>query len=280
MNTILKTSIIITLISVFSNPLTAQCAEQSLVYSFDFNGKIYEVIRDNKTWVQAAQCAVERGGYLTEINSQAEQDAIFAGLGDASITISNTRAFECGTCSFVWIGGHDSTIEGNWIWDGANDGEGPQFWMGDRNNGEAIDNLYNNWGNEPDNFNNQDRLALALNNFIFGVAGQWNDLTGTNTLYYVIEYNSIVGIEDKDLGYKLLIYPNPTPDKLQIINRNQDSVVGLAFFSAVGQKVKEIDVLNQADLNNIDISALNSGVYFLNVHFQNGKLFTKKIMVL
>ena len=45
-----------------------QCTDNSNVYSFVYGGKTYEVIRENKTWSDAAACAAERGGMLVEIN--------------------------------------------------------------------------------------------------------------------------------------------------------------------------------------------------------------------
>ena len=35
-----------------------QCADNSNIYSFVYGGKTYEVIRENKTWSDAAACAL------------------------------------------------------------------------------------------------------------------------------------------------------------------------------------------------------------------------------
>jgi len=55
----------------------AQCASAANIYSFTYNGKNYEVVRQNTTWINAASCAVTRGGYLAEINNASEQTAIY-----------------------------------------------------------------------------------------------------------------------------------------------------------------------------------------------------------
>ena len=55
----------------------AQCASPANIYTFTYSGHTYEIVKEFKTWVNAAACAVSRGGYLAEINSQAEQDTIF-----------------------------------------------------------------------------------------------------------------------------------------------------------------------------------------------------------
>ena len=52
----------------------------------------------------------------------------------------------------------------------------------------------------PDNYNNQDYLALGIQNWPYGSstgsgygdAGEWNDLRGTNLLYYVVEIDTLV----------------------------------------------------------------------------------------
>jgi hypothetical protein len=109
-----------------------QCATTSNIYAFNYNSKTYEVVKENKSWVDAASCAVERGGILTEINDLAEQSAIFGALdNNANITTNNTIAPDGGG-AYVWIGGNDIATEGNWVWDGNNDGTSTQFWQGDK----------------------------------------------------------------------------------------------------------------------------------------------------
>jgi hypothetical protein len=172
-----------------------ECVSSDKIYSFTYNGKNYEIIKVNKTWPEAATCAVERGGFLVEINDVAENTALFNELtNNASITNSETTAPDGGGASYVWIGGNDIATESTWVWDGNNDGTAIQFWQGNAN-GTAIDGLYNNWGNEPDDYGSgQDGLGLALTEWplssgILGNAGQWNDVSHTNELYFLIELN-------------------------------------------------------------------------------------------
>jgi hypothetical protein len=86
-------------------------------------------------------------------------------------------------------------VEGEWIWDGDGDGEGVQFWAGGVS-GEPVNGLYSNWGLEPDNWNNQDGLGLAITNWPLGEAGQWNDVDIANELFYIIEYPT-TGIDER-----------------------------------------------------------------------------------
>ncbi len=179
-------------ITVTVTPST--CANPANIYTFQYNGKTYELVRENKTWTEAAACAVERGGYLAEINDAAENTAIFNELmNNAGITLSNTVSNSGGAASYVFLGGNDIDAEGTWVWNGNNDAITTQFWQGDAS-GLPVNGLYNNWGIEPDNFGNQDALGLGLNVWPqptggLGTAGQWNDIPATDALYYLIEFD-------------------------------------------------------------------------------------------
>ncbi len=181
------------LASLGSFAANAQCLDTNNVYSFNYAGSNYELVRENKTWVEAAACAVQRGGYLAEINDAAEQGVVYNEIMmNGGITASNTVAPDGGNASYVWIGGTDRGAEGVWLWDGNNDGIGPQFWQG-TTSGNPVGGLYNNWGNEPDDWNGQDGLGLAITDWPLGVSGQWNDVDDANTLYYLIEIPDVTG---------------------------------------------------------------------------------------
>ncbi|MEO0571073.1 MAG: DUF5018 domain-containing protein [Bacteroidota bacterium] len=156
-------------------------------YSFSFDNHFYEVVLDNKSWAEAASFSANLGGYLVEINNEAEQNKVFGELSFNSGIIFEDTQNEFGN-SAVWLGGNDIATEGAWIWDGNNSGEGSQFWSGGLD-GTPVDNLYNNWGNEPDNSSNQDALSISMETTQRNMAGEWNDLDGGNRLYYLIEYD-------------------------------------------------------------------------------------------
>lgn len=162
---------------------------ESSIVPFTYNGKNYEIVKTRRSWVSASEFAVSRGGYLVEINDASEQSTVYSKLINASIDESETVAEDGGNASYVWIGGNDFSSEGAWVWDGDNNQDGIQFWQGNQS-GSAVDDLYNNWGNEPDNFApGQDALGLALSDWPFGTAREWNDLNDGNSLYFVIEYD-------------------------------------------------------------------------------------------
>jgi hypothetical protein len=159
-------------------------------FQFTFDGHVYEVVTSGLTWEDASTAAQNKTmngapGYLARIDSDEENNEIFSQI---SINIDqadyqNTSAPDGGGASYIWLGANDKETEGEWIWVD----NGVQFWQGD-SAGSAVGGLYNNWGQEPDDFNGQDAAGIALNDWPFGVAGQWNDVDTDNMLFYIIEY--------------------------------------------------------------------------------------------
>ena len=179
-----------------------------LPYEFEYGGHKYNVIQERKSWIDAAEDAVARGGYLVEIGSKGEQDAVYNGIRNAGVSTTYTEVYDGGGVAYVWIGATDRYQHGVWQWNGANkSGSGTTFWNGNKE-GIAVEGSYANWGkstgkyNEPDNYtdptyspNGQHAAAIGLANWPkssspFGIAGEWNDLAETNLLYYVVEFGS------------------------------------------------------------------------------------------
>lgn len=175
-------------------------------YKFTYNGKKYEIIKEKKTWTDAAMFANSKNGHLVEIDDQAEQVAIYDAIQKSGISPTYTQAKDAGSVAYIWIGATDRGHEGNWIWDGTNKGSGKTFWTGEgihgKGNGEAVNNAYENWGrassakpNEPDNSGGkQNAAAMGLapwpkNSGQLGKAGEWNDINEDNQLYFIIEYD-------------------------------------------------------------------------------------------
>ncbi len=272
-----KNGVLLALLLLTYSSIFSQCADPANIYTFTYNGHTYEVVKENKTWTEASTCAVSRDGYLAEINDEAEQNAIFDELvNNADIDEANTQN-QFGTAS-VWLGGHDAGVEGEWIWDGANDGTGPQFWNGGPN-GNPVGGLYTNWGvspPEPDNSGGQDHLTIIIKatatNFSL-----WNDLVATNTIYYLIEKDVILGTSDSELKKNIAVYPNPFKEFISIENNTTIAIEKATIFDLKGQKIRTITSLELKD-NAINVASLSSGMYILNIHFENGKLVSQKII--
>jgi len=282
----MKIFILVVLFCLQLTNVFSQCANTANVYSFTFNGKLYEVIKENKSWNNAATCAIERGGYLVEINSLAEQNAVYdaiingAGVSSTYVTINNG-----GGIAYVWIGASDKNTEGTWIWDGNNDNVGVNFWTGQgangTNNGTAIGGSYINWGGtsvgspkEPDNYGaNQDKGAIALAGWpsgttSLGIAGEWNDIIETSSIYYVVEYNQASGmILNKNIDFE--VYPNPTNDILYIKGKNIENIMIVDLAGRVIGNYKSFV---------IDVSNYNKGIYFVKIYSED-KIHIDKIII-
>ncbi|MDR1653674.1 MAG: hypothetical protein LBS01_08540 [Prevotellaceae bacterium] len=159
----------------------------------------YLIVKEKKNWQEAMEDAVARGGYLVEIDNAAEQTAVWDAV-KAAVSATYTQVNDGGGVAYLWLGGLDYYTEGQWVWNGDNEsGYVPVFWQGGKN-GQALG--YANWGaGEPDNFTNaevspngQDFAAIALEDWpkgdgSLGKAGQWNDIAGTDLLYYIVEFD-------------------------------------------------------------------------------------------
>jgi hypothetical protein len=177
----------------------SQCANPANIYSFTYNGHNYEVVKELKNWTAANTCAIERGGYLVCIESDAEKNQIMGQLmmsTAANISPTYYPVIDGGGASYIWTGGTDRITEGSWLWEGSPIAS--FFYIGQGSagtgGGSAVGGAYINWGNlngsEPDNYfylHDQDALGIAMNSWPHGVAGQWNDIDMYNTLYFIIE---------------------------------------------------------------------------------------------
>lgn len=225
------------------------------------------------SWETASACAVSRGGYLAEIEDVAENTAIFNEITtNGGVTFSNTTAPDGGGGSYVWLGGNDLETEGSWMWDGNNDGLYVPFWLGDAS-GSPVAGHYNNWGNEPDDFNGQDALGLSLNGWPLGVAGEWNDVDELNTLYFLVEFPLNSGSIELENGFEL--YPNPFDDILKIASSSE--LTEIVIRTNLGQEVKRISVIPGTEVE-IDVAELNSNVYFVEMITKNGNSVVRKLV--
>ncbi len=259
--------------------ITAQeCADPANIYQFVYNQKSYEVVKQNMTWTNAAACAVERGGYLAEINNQSEQDEIYHQVKNvAGIDPSNTVAPDGGGASYVWLGGNDIAVEGVWIWDGNNDGAGPQFWQGTTSGG-PVGGLYNNWGNEPDNWGNQDGLGLAITDWPLGVSGQWNDVDDGNNLYFIIEYDYLLGIINPSEKDGFMVYPNPAESFATIIFSSElNNIITLSVSDNSGKTVIKEDLVTSENTIHLDLDKIEAGIYIITVS-SGDKTYNQKLV--
>lgn len=113
------------------------------------------------------------GGHLANITSQVENDFVNAMLPGAG-----------------WIGGSDAAVEGEWRFTTGPE-TGQQFWQGPAA-GSTVGGSYARWGGgEPNNSGNEDYVQMRAD-------GYWNDLNGSSSLNYVIEWDESLFITASD----------------------------------------------------------------------------------
>lgn len=253
-----KIIVIISILVFLLSDVFSQCnPNKENIYSFTTNGVFYEIVKEKLNWTDAAACALHRGGFLAEINSKTEQDSVFFYVNKAGIIAANTVAPDGGAASYLWLGGNDIATEGDWIWDGDNSGSFVQFWKGNFLGG-PVGGSYFNWGNEPDNWNDQDALGLAFTKWPLGVAGQWNDIKISNLLYYIIEYKKGTLVDNIEKN-SFSVFPNPSSEFITVNVDSELKGLRLTIYDILGKVVLEV-VLNSEN-QKIDISKFLPGIY-------------------
>lgn len=293
----ITTVLLIAFLLALSINAKSQCADPANIYTFMYDSRTYEIVKESRTWEGAAACAKDRGGYLVEINDQTEQNAMYeAIIGGAGIPSDYTTVMDGGGIAYIWIGATDKYAEGTWVWDGTDTNNGDIFWTGQGSagtgGGSVVGGAFVNWGgtwagtpNEPDDYAGQDAAAIALAGWpagtsLLGEASEWNDIDIENGIYYIIEYDQNMGVNEESIERdKLLIYPSPVKDFLHIDLANANtSIVEISIFNPLGECIQNESYKNNVSCQ-IDLSELINGLYFARILFANGQADTRKILV-
>nr|WP_225866308.1 DUF4214 domain-containing protein [Prochlorococcus marinus] len=161
--------------------------------TWNFGSSRYHLFKTSKTWSEAQTAAESLGGKLVEVETKAENDQLFSKVSGQITTaeFANTSGSDGGGAAYIWLGGSDgdttstqTSSEWNWKWSNSN---------------VEISKSREEWGTgwggtEPDDSQGfQHRLALGLEDWSrsnpgkYGSAGQWNDVSADNKLFYVVE---------------------------------------------------------------------------------------------
>lgn len=161
----------------------------SVINSFSFNDSDYFLL-ENVTYDEAVIEALNMGGTLAIITSQAENDAIFNALKLGALNAWH-QAF---------IGINDIDNEGTYLW-----ADGTDVFAG---------GYTNFWDNEPNNHtstlkpNGEDAgsLYLSVVNGHEIRLGRWNDHRTNLSMYAVVEINNSANITANDVSSPLLSF--------------------------------------------------------------------------
>jgi hypothetical protein len=127
------------------------------------------------------------------------------------------------------------------------------------------------------NFNSNvdtDTLFTGTNNPFFADAGTAYYYIDSVSLYDSLDYALMTNIKKLEDEIKLNVYPNPTTDILKITyNSNSKTGLQIKITDVVGREIKQMEYEEE-----IDISDLEKGIYFLSL-YQNGQLLVTKIII-
>ncbi|MGB1309277.1 MAG: T9SS type A sorting domain-containing protein [Oceanihabitans sp.] len=135
-------------------------------------------------------------------------------------------------------------------------------------------------------------LTSVLSEFTFNIAGTGSLLnlrvevhmdSGSEEIaidFLNVKSDSMtLGVEETNLESAISIYPNPSNG---VLNINKPSGVNLekaTVYNVLGKSVKTINLVNMTDSKSLDLTALSSGLYLVNIQAENGKTITKKIVI-
>ena len=161
-----------TLSSVASALLSA-----NILGSETFNNHTYALTSSTMTWPVAAAAAAALGGYLTTLNTKAENTWLYNKFGKFG-----------GTSRDLWIGSKDNVTEGTWYWyNGTTSGDGG---VSDNiSSGAKWPDGTDKWHtNEPNDWGSSGEDCGTIRGSL-NIA-TWNDFHCTNnSLYGVIEFD-------------------------------------------------------------------------------------------
>lgn len=109
---------------------------------------------------------------------------------------------------------------------------------------------------------------------IFFLNNKVGFVCGNNGLIYKTSIGGTSSINNPSLKKKLKIFPNPTSNIINIEYNNSIEIQCIQLVDMFGKEIKSF----KRDEKTLNVSAINKGVYFLNVQTKNEKLSEKIII--
>ncbi|WP_395063206.1 T9SS type A sorting domain-containing protein [Flavobacterium sp.] len=117
---------------------------------------------------------------------------------------------------------------------------------------------------------NGEQNNLSYNNFSFNATGNVVVYTGASCST-VIPQNTFSNADFA--SSHLILFPNPTQNNLTIINPDTIQLKSISIHNTIGQLVKKFNNFQE----NIDVSDLKSGTYFITIELEKGTITEKFI---
>ncbi len=158
--------------------------------------------------------ALERTNWATARSNAANMEYTYNGTIYngylATITTAEENAFITDKLgSDAWIGASDAGSENTWLWVTGPE-NGTEFFYGNGSSGITHIYTYANWNSgEPNDAGGEDYAEIYCSS---SVPGKWNDLNGTQSLGYVVEYgDSHISLGSSGSATKTITITSITP---------------------------------------------------------------------
>lgn len=92
------------------------------------------------------------------------------------------------------------------------------------------------------------------------------------------EYDCQLSVTGQELENAISIYPNPTRGVFYIKNRSSVSLEKAVIYDVSGRLILELNISNNSNIETINLTGVSKGVYFINLHSDNG-IISSKLLV-
>jgi hypothetical protein len=123
-----------------------------------------------------------------------------------------------------------------------------------------------------DSTSNPDLTCIFVDDAAWSAAN-WTQLDASSTFVETQAECDALGIDDVSLKQSIEIYPNPTSDILYFTNSDNIEISKINFYNTLGQKVVTTETINE-----INISNLKNGIYYVTIESINGNKITYKLI--
>ncbi|MAN26184.1 MAG: hypothetical protein CMH15_00615 [Mesonia sp.] len=118
------------------------------------------------------------------------------------------------------------------------------------------------------------KQGIAVGDIIAGDAAiyfDFNEPIITNEVSTEIIEN--LSVAAKEFSSKIQLYPNPTEHVMYIENNSSERIDQVGVYSITGQQI-----LVKNKVQQINLSSLNTGIYFVKMTTESGNSFTQKVV--